>query len=81
MPDLLSNVWKVLRTPLPHRLKGKARSNDRHNNVQRGADVDRDGRVGVGEGGHDGRHDAHDAIESLRGGKLARLFPKYRCGE
>lgn len=37
-----------LRTPIPHRLEREARRHDGHDDIQARAEVDRDGRGGVG---------------------------------
>ena len=53
-----------LRRPTPHRLERETRRHNRHDDIQRGANVNGDGGGGIGESGDDGRHDAHDAVEA-----------------
>lgn len=52
------------RTPPPHRLIGKTSRDNRHNNIQRGADVNRHRRSGVRARGNARAHDAHDAVKA-----------------
>lgn len=51
------------RTPPPHRLIGKTSRDNRHNNIQRGADVNRHRRSGVRACGNARAHDTHDAVQ------------------
>lgn len=54
----------VSRAPPPHGLIRKTRRDNRHDDVQRGANVDWRGGGGVCDGRDDGGQDAHDAVEA-----------------
>lgn len=57
-------ITSRLATPPPHRLIRKHARHDRHNDIQRGTNIDRHRSSRVRSGGDSSAHDAHDSVQA-----------------